>query len=226
MMRIAEKLANESNREYALRVIRENLVFLGLEPGIMISEQDIAEELHLSRTPVHEALQELARTKIIEVFPQKGSRVSLIDMKLVNESMFMRKIIEEAVVMEACDKASEADIKFLEENVMLQAVYQSSKNLDKLLELDNIFHKRMYEIADRMQCYQAVHEMSIHFDRVRELSLHSGNIGSVIDEHKQILKYFAAKDKENLRKMQIAHLERISLDEHGIREQYSKYFKN
>ena len=64
-MKNLEKLGKESNREYALRVIRENIVNLELAPGSMISEQDIANELNLSRTPVHEAMQELSSTKII-----------------------------------------------------------------------------------------------------------------------------------------------------------------
>ena len=108
-MKNIEKFSKESNRDYALRVIRENIINLQLQPGSMISEQDIADELHLSRTPVHEALQELARTKIIEILPQRGSLVSLIDMELVEEAVFIRSTIEVAVVELACRKATEED---------------------------------------------------------------------------------------------------------------------
>ena len=66
-MKNTAKHEKETNREYALRVIKENIVNLQLEPGSMISEQDIANELNLSRTPVHEAMQELSSTKIIEI---------------------------------------------------------------------------------------------------------------------------------------------------------------
>ena len=79
-----EKYAKETNRDYALRAIRDNIIKLQIKPGSMISEQDIADELKLSRTPVHEALQELARTKIVDIQPQRGSLVSLIDMKLLH----------------------------------------------------------------------------------------------------------------------------------------------
>ena len=87
-MKNTEKLGKETNREYALRVIRENIVKLELAPGSMISEQDIANQLNLSRTPVHEAMQEFSSTKIIEILPQRGSHVSLIDMALVEEAVF------------------------------------------------------------------------------------------------------------------------------------------
>ena len=105
-----EKYAKETNRDYALRAIRDNIIKLQIKPGSMISEQDIAEELNLSRTPVHEAMQELSKTKIIEIFPQKGSKVSLIDMTLVDEAVFMRSTIEAALTEEACTKATSQDI--------------------------------------------------------------------------------------------------------------------
>ena len=75
MMKVSEKLDRESNRDYAYRIIHHNIINLELKPGSMLSEQDLADELELSRTPVHEALQELSKTKIIEVFPQKGQIV-------------------------------------------------------------------------------------------------------------------------------------------------------
>ena len=48
----------------------------------------------LSRTPVREALIELAKVKIIETYPQRKSVVSLIDYDLVDESRFMRDVPE------------------------------------------------------------------------------------------------------------------------------------
>lgn len=225
-MKNKEKLNGETNRDFALRVIRENIVNLELKPGLMISEQDIADELNLSRTPVHEALQELVRTKIVEVFPQRGSQVCKIDMKMVNEAMFLRKTLELAVVREACEIATVLDYQWLDENVKLQDFYEKSGNLEMIMELDNKFHKKMYQIADRMQCYNVIHEMNVHFDRMRELSLHSGNQKSVIKEHEQLLEYFRNKDYDNLIKLQKAHLERLSLDEKAIREKYSEYFKD
>ena len=125
-MRNIEKIGKENNRDFAFRVIRENIINLEIKPGSMISEQDIADELKLSRTPVHEALQELARTKIVDIQPQRGSLVSLIDMKLVEEAVFMRSTIESAITEEACQIATEKDIQQLEENVNLQFFYQKN----------------------------------------------------------------------------------------------------
>lgn len=229
-MKNIEKNPKENNRDYAYRVIRENLITMELKPGSMISEQDLADELHLSRTPVHEALQELARTQIVEVLPQRGSLVSLINMKLVDEAIFMRSTIEVALTEEACKIATEKDIQTLEENVTLQEFYlqklsqNSQPALDKIMELDNAFHEEMYKITNKLLCHNIVQQMNIHFDRYRELKLHTSNPSDIIQEHKAILDAFKKQDCENLKKLILNHLTRKFQNEHELREKYPDYF--
>ena len=127
-MKNIDKLPKESNRDYAFRVIRENIIKLELKPGTMLSEQDLAYELELSRTPVHEALQELSKSKIIEVFPQKGSLVSLINMELIEEAVFVRSTLESAITKEACTIATPEDVKYLADNVELQEFLLKQNN--------------------------------------------------------------------------------------------------
>ena len=217
-------MAKETNRDYALRVIKENIINLELKPGSMLSEQDIANELNLSRTPVHEAMQELSNTKIIEILPQRGSLVSLIDKDLVEEAIFVRTAIESEITKLACEKATEEDIQALEENVNLQEFYYSKNNRDKIMELDNAFHESMYKITNRMQCFYMVRLMNIHYDRIRELHLHSFNPERIINEHKEILEAFKAKDSERSKAAILKHLERHTTDENEIRKKYPEYF--
>lgn len=223
-MRNTEKLPKETNRDYALRVIRENIINLELKPGTMISEQDIANELNLSRTPVHEALQELASTKIIEILPQRGSYVSLINMDLVDEAIFMRSTIESAIAELACQKATDDDIKELEENINLQEFYLSKENIDKIMELDNAFHQLIYKIANKMMCYYMVRLMNIHHDRIRELHLHASNPNIVVEEHKKILEAFKKRDSKEVKQMSIAHLTRLYAQVSDIRKKFGEYF--
>lgn len=223
-MKNIEKLEKESNRDYALRVIKRNIINLELKPGSMISEQDIANELNLSRTPVHEALQELSSTKIIEILPQRGSLVSYVDMTLVDESVFMRATIESAVTKEACEKATEQDIDELEENVTLQEFFYSKDNLDKLMELDNAFHKIMYKIANKLQCHFVVSTMNIHYDRFRELRLHTSDPANIVADHKAILQAMKEKNSDNAKDLVLKHLNRLYTDEMEIRKKYPDYF--
>lgn len=224
MMKNTEKYSKESNRDYALRVIRENIINLQLQPGSMISEQDIANELNLSRTPVHEALQELARTKIIEILPQRGSLVSLINMELIEEAVFIRSTIEVAVIELACRKATPEDILKLEENVNLQKFYQSNQNFDKFMELDNEFHQMLYEITNKMQCHYMVKTMNIHYDRFRELRMYSSDTTIIIHEHEAMLDAIKRKDEKGAKALLVQHLNRHYVDEKDVRAKYPQYF--
>ena len=78
-MYITEQLARENGRDYALRILKDNIIRLEMEPGSSISDREVAAKLSLSRTPVREALLELAKAKVVEIYPQRGSVVSLID---------------------------------------------------------------------------------------------------------------------------------------------------
>ena len=102
-MRSLERLPRESSRDYALRTIKENIIDLTLAPGSQISENELAVELGLSRTPVREALIELSKIHIIEIHPQRKTTVTLIDDKMVEESRFMRDLLECAVVELDCE---------------------------------------------------------------------------------------------------------------------------
>ena len=54
--------------------------------------------LHLSRTPVREALIELNKVGLVEIQPERGSCIAKIDYELIGESRFMRLMPENAVL--------------------------------------------------------------------------------------------------------------------------------
>ncbi len=224
-MKVPEKADKETNHDYAFRVIKDNIVNLELKPGSMISEQEIASKLSISRTPVHEAFQELAKTKIVEILPQRGSLVSLIDMNLVEEACFIRATIESAVTELACEKAVKKDIDVLEENIELQEFYFKKENFEKFMEYDNLFHSTMYSIAGRTLCYYTVQLMNIHHNRFRTLGLHTSNARRIVTEHKAILEAIRHKDKSKAREEFLRHINRTFTDEKEIRHKYPEYFK-
>ena len=96
-MTILEKERSENARSYAVRVLLYNIVHLELTPGSSVSENELSSALSLSRTPVREALIELNRIGLVEIIPQKGSYVSKIDYDIVEESRFLRLVMENAV---------------------------------------------------------------------------------------------------------------------------------
>lgn len=223
-MLILERFANESARDYALRVIKENMVSLELKPGSTVSDKELASFLSLSRTPVREALLELAKIKAIEIYPQRGSRVALIDYAMVEEARFMRNVLECAVVKLLCEMDQELSFAELEENLALQEFYLKNRSPKRLWELDNAFHRGLFLAAGKAETYRLMDSMMIHFDRVRNLSLLAVRDLKTVEDHKEILKQIQKRDARAAEAAMELHLNRYRVDEAVLKEQYPEYF--
>lgn len=225
-MRLLQRLPRETGRDYALRSIKENIISLDLAPGSSISENELASELGLSRTPVREALIELAKVKIITVAPQKKSLVAPIDYDLVEESRFARKVLECAVAELACTIATGEEEALLEENVCLQTFYLEHFDPLQLLSLDDQFHRLLFRIARKEQVYQLINTISIHFDRVRSMALSSVKDIKIVQDHAQIARAVRQRDPAAARSLMEKHLDRYRVDAAAIRERYPQYFSD
>lgn len=223
-MRLLERQPRETGRDYALRTITDNIIHLELAPGAPISENELSAEMGLSRTPVREALIELSKVKIVEISPQRRSIVAPIDYDLVDESRFMRNLLECAVVELACEMATEADLERLRNNIRLQNFYLENYSPDKLMELDNQFHGILFEIARKNQTYQLMRTISIHFDRVRNMALSSVKTLRIVQDHENLVVALEKRDKALARATMEEHLQRYKIDAQEIRSAYPQYF--
>ena len=221
-----EKLAGESTREYASRFLCTNIISLELKPGQFLSETELANEIGVSRTPLREALIDLNRAHVIETFPQKGSRVALIDPDLVEESRFIREVLDVSVVEIACEIATPKDVMNLEANVKLQEFYLENYVSDKLFELDNEFHKMIYTIAHKERTYSMKAGMMIHYDRMRALSLITVKDTKIVNDHRLIFEAIKNKDKEEAKRLIKKHLARYDIDKEEIKKAYPEYYKS
>ena len=215
----------ETGREYALRVIKNNIIRLELAPGSTISENELAADLGLSRTPVREAIIELSRIKIINTHPQKKSVVAEIDYDMVEEAHFMRRVLEREVVAEVCDCATDEDIAELHDNLKLQHFYYDNKYAE-LMTLDDEFHKLVFAIAKKSQIYEMMKNYSIHFDRVRHMSLASVKNTKIIMDHDAIVDAIEKHDRALAQELTEKHLNRYKIDADVIKANYPQYFGN
>ncbi len=225
-MNITERYARETARDYALRMLKRNIASMELEPGTMLSENELSVSLGLSRTPVREALIELSKIRIVEILPQRGSRIALIDYDFVEESRFMRMVFEKAIFELACDLAPQLDFSAAEANVKLQQFYFENQLNEKLLELDDAFHREFFRLTNKMQCYHMLESMTLHFDRVRNLSLFAVREIKIVEDHQRLLDAVQAGDKEQVSALIVKHLTRYKLDRDDIYSKYHQYFTN
>ena len=224
-MKLPERLPRETGRDYALRVLKENIVNLEIAPGSQISENELSAALGISRAPIREALSELEKVRIVEIQPQKKTSVLLIDPELVEEARFMRSTLEDAVIGEVCMRRTEQDLFRLEENLTLQDLAFRSNALDQVMVKDNELHRYFFEISRKPEIYQLMQTLQIHFDRVRNLTLYTIIDRKILEEHKEIYRCIKERDVESARIRLRAHLERVQVDSSVVRKAYPQYFK-
>ena len=224
-MRLLERLPRESGGEYALRTIKENIISLELAPGSQVSENELAAEMGLSRTPVREALMELSKVKIVDVQPQKKSTIPLIDYDMVEESRFIRDLLECAVAELDCAMATPADLERLNENVQLQCLYLDGFYSGQLMELDNQFHGILFGIAKKSHVFSLIQNISIHFDRVRAMALSTVKSDKIVQDHASLVQLIQRRDGKAARELMREHLGRYDIDLAALRAFYPQYFK-
>src|SRR5687767_7049582 len=87
----------ETLTDRAYTEIEELIVTLQLEPGSAVSEQMLSERLGIGRTPIREALQRLARERLVTILPRRGVVVSAIDVAAQLRLLEVRRELERLV---------------------------------------------------------------------------------------------------------------------------------
>ena len=74
-----EYQAPDTQKEIAYHRLEEKIVLLEFSPGVVVTEKDLADSIGLGRTPVREAIQQLAMAGLLTVLPRRGIKVSDLD---------------------------------------------------------------------------------------------------------------------------------------------------
>ncbi|MFC5447085.1 GntR family transcriptional regulator [Paenibacillus aestuarii] len=213
-------------RDFVYETLKKNIMELRLEPGRFISEKELVEMLQVSRTPIREALVKLTQEELIETTPQKGSIISLIDLQHAEESRFVRKTLESAVVREACELLDKEQVLHLQNLVSLQELCESEQNYGRLFELDEEFHKTIMIGCGRGRTWGLIQQMATHDNRIRILRLASDSDWKVIlAQHHGIVRAIKEKDPDQAEKMIKDHLELVLIEKENLKQKHTKFFK-
>lgn len=229
-MKKLNKRTGENVRSYAYRTILQNILTLELKPGTMVSENDLSERLQISRTPVREALLEMRRLELVESFPQKGSYVTRIDYNLIEDAHFIRATLETAVVRRACQQGiAAAYLEKLRENLRQQKEYVPIDETHYvMLDLDNEFHKLLFESVQKQRAYEFMQTQMVHFDRLRHLAyqkLKTQKNTRSVDDHENILYAMEKRDAELAEMIMGRHLTRHLAEKEELGKLCPEYFK-
>lgn len=220
------KRINGSTRDFVYQTIKQQIINWELNPGTKISEKEVASQLKVSRTPVREAFLKLAQEELLGVYPQSGTIVSQIDLQLVEEGRFVREKIERAIVREACETFDPEQLFQLETNITMQELCLEKGSYHRLFELDEEFHRLLFEGCSKLRTWRMVRQMNSHFDRLRMLRLASNpDWKVVVSQHKAVFEYISERNAEKAEEAITAHLKLVNLEKEALKKRYPGYFK-
>src|SRR5215210_9379864 len=98
----------ETLTEQAYRVIEEQIVTLRLKPGDVLSEQMLSASFDIGRTPIREALQQLAREGLVTILPRKGILVSDLNPRNQLLVLEVRRELERLLSRSGAERATQA----------------------------------------------------------------------------------------------------------------------
>lgn len=201
-----------SVRDQVYVLIRQAIVSLELVPGQALSENELAGEYGVSRTPVREALIRLGDDGLVEVVPQLRTYVSRISPRDVREAQFIREALELASLPGVAAHATEADAAALRGLLDAQRAAAADGDLRQWFQLDEDLHLSLLEIAGHPGVWPVVQSAKAHLDRVRMLSLpEPAMLDELIAQHVDIVEHLLAGRTREACSVMTTHL-RLVLD--------------
>lgn len=176
--------------------------------GELYNEKAIAAELGISRTPVREALLELASQDLIIFLPRRGLMVNRFSRRDVDEIFELRKAIEVAAVEKIAAASPPLDFFQIEESLFMQRKTVKEKDYLAFMEADRLFHKSISELTNNTRMTAALDNLRdmIHIMGYKALSL-EGRAHEVIVEHQAVFDALARGKTEKARLAMAYHLD-------------------
>jgi DNA-binding GntR family transcriptional regulator len=198
-------------------IIREAVVALAFTPGEFIRKDAVCRRLGVSRFPVSEALGRLADEGFVEILPQRGTRVSRIDIVSCRQAMFIRQALEGEGMLAVAPRADERLVGRLEESLRRQKLAVDQADGIRFFQNDIEFHEILLsELGyDRVKAVVEAARGSLDRTRLFLLRTPERQAQSYL-EHAVIVDALKARDPQAAQRAMKHHLDK-SMDEIEMR---------
>ncbi len=149
--------------DHAYYEIRKRILKGGPAEYSGISESSLAAELHMSRTPVREALQQLQAEGFIEIRPNRGIVVPEVSIVEVNETFAFRMAIEEFVIREIASSITRDNLDTLDRLLALQEETVDREDMLDYLRYDKPFHEYFLRIYSNSMIFNTMQRVLDRF---------------------------------------------------------------
>jgi GntR family transcriptional regulator, rspAB operon transcriptional repressor len=206
------------------RILRDRIVHGDLDPGMRISETEIAARYAVSRQPVREAFIKLAEESLVEVRPQRGTYVRRISIPEVMSARFVREAVEADVTRLVAATATADVLAALDAVIEDQRRVVDDADTQRFIERDEAFHRLLAEAAGQSAAWEIVEDLKTQMNRVRHLSARRFPRAKLIEQHAAVVAAIRAGDVDGAEAAMRAHLREILDDLPAIAEAMPDFF--
>lgn len=204
-----DRRASVADQVYA--AVREAILRVQLAPGAAISENALCRQFGVSRTPVRAAIQKLSEEGLVDVYPQHGSFVAPIRIAGLQDSHFIRRALEVALLREAAARWTPAMTASLRQALAEQAAFRASGDLDAFLDADERFHRLFATHAGRESVWPAILSAKARLTRFIRMSGNPQRLSDVLAEHAAVIDALERGDVPAAEAALVSHLDQIFL---------------
>ena len=222
---MAGRVRKNSAQDAVYTILKNGIMSLQLPPGTVISTQEMATRLNVSRTPVREAFIRLQEENLVDMFPQRETVVSRIDLERVLQERFIRESLEAAAVELFMDTCRPEHLQRMRDCIKEQERLLKEKDYAGFIRSDNSMHGIIFEAAGQKLAGDTIMNVNGHYDRFRILTMQDEKtMENAIRQHEHIVDLMEQGDKEQVRRELYDHVRKLNYEKEEMLRKYPDYF--
>ena len=195
-------------REIAYEVLKHAIITGEIPAGERIVETDYADRLHISRTPLREALRKLERDGLVEYMPRRGVVVRAFTIDDVEEIYTIRNALEMLTLPAIIERATAEDIASLRERLQVMDNLVASGSIEDLSPLAREFHTELTSISGLNRILRVIEGQDEYIKRFSAMAIRQENrLKESHAEHHRLVDLIEAKDLEGFKELMAHHIE-------------------
>ncbi|WP_370000880.1 GntR family transcriptional regulator [Paenibacillus sp. RC84] len=151
-----QRIKRQSFREEIYEALRQAIVSLELEPGAKLSDQELAEQFGVSRTPVREALKRLEDDGLVEAVPGSATRVTPLKPKEGRHAFTVVAALHALAARLAVPYLGPEEYEALEQSNKALEQALGRNDVPAAIEADNAFHAVFLQAAGNPEILSAL----------------------------------------------------------------------
>ena len=209
VMRFTPSVESKPIREIAYETLKHAIITGQIPAGSRIVETEYADKLHISRTPLREALRKLERDGLVEYILPRGVVVRAFTIADVEEIYTIRNALEMITLPAIIENATPEDIQSMREKLHQMDVFISKNDIDGLSPLARSFHDQLTSISGLNRILRVIQSQDEYIRRFSAISIaRETRRKSAHEEHYKLIEYVEQKDLENFTQLMKKHIER------------------